>query len=755
MAKKHNESPDEIDITVWQWVTTAPPNLPPCAGCHPGGGPLEHDREGKRYDVTLAANPALRDSLDGDYIGSHWDKSGVLEADCLICHSPEYDWKGRIGQLKSWNLKWAATAAGRLGVVKGRIFNPETKQLTGETPTVVYNRRLFNEDGKVVLSINYRPADANCMQCHGPADMKKRGFSWDDPINPDVHNQQGIHCVDCHPGDLAHNFAKGHTTIETVRDDLDNTMRTCEDCHTTGYLGASIPQHLNIPPSHLETIACETCHIPQKHRAAGEYFDSTYGSLHWDIIGEAEKWGQPADWYPAYEFFDGQIHPVNPIFGIWWGNRDADGVVYPLFARELAAAWEQYKDQVTDDNGDGFPEVNRPEEITAGLRALEQTLAGNARFTQVHPVFVKGDKLWEFGPDGTLTGHPAPECVSEAFSISHNVAPAEEALGAGGCVDCHGFQGEFFQRTHIVDPFDETGNPVVEPVRWTIGVSDFSYTLCAVHCPLVRPWIGGLIMLVFFATTLHFTRYGPHDFGGRPMDPRGDDYERIERFNWFERLVHLVVLITFLFLALTGLAFAFNGGRWLQLIFNSTVTPRAWHGWLGFVFGAGVLLMFVLWWRDAVLVPSDREWLRKLGGYLGGHEPVPADRFNAGQKVYFWTVVIGGLTLLVTGIILFFRKSLPNDLVFVAIVVHDLAAFFGISGVLSHIYLSTGANPGTLQAIFAGWVTKGWARLHHPLWYERITGRPAIGDTPLSEELRAALAEKAEKEKDDSSEQRA
>ncbi|MCI0643395.1 MAG: formate dehydrogenase subunit gamma [Chloroflexi bacterium] len=726
MAKKVNDTPDEIDITVWQWITTGPPDQPTCASCHPGGGPLEFDRDGQRFDQTLATDPTLADSLDGDYRGSHWDQSGVLEADCLLCHLPGYDWTGRTAQLKSWNLKWAATAAGGLGAVKGRLFDPETGQPTGETPTVVYNQRLFNEDGKVVLDISFRPADTNCMQCHGPSDMKKRAFSWNDPLNPDVHNQQGVQCVDCHPAGLDHNFAKGNTTIETVRDDLDNTMRSCENCHTTGYLGASIPTHLDIPPSHLETIACETCHIPAKHRAAGEFFDTSQGGLHWDIIGDQETWGQPADWYPAYQVHAGQIHPVNPIFGVWWGNREADGTVYPLFARELAAGWELYRDQVTDDNGDGFAEVNRPEEIEAGLRAFEQTLAGNARFSQVHPVFIKGDKLWEFGEAGVLVGRWDEVCEREGFSISHNVAPARETLGADGCEDCHSFQGEFFRRTYIVDPFDENGNEVVEPVRWTIGISDFSYTLCSIHCPLVRPWIGGLLIVIFFVTTLHFTRFGPHDFGGRPVEPREDDYERIERFNWFERLVHLVVLFTFFFLAFTGLAFAFNGGAWLQLVFGNTLTPRVWHGWLGYLFGAGVILMLILWWRDAKLIPSDREWLRKLGGYLGGHEPVPADRFNAGQKVYFWTVVLGGLILLITGVLLFFKRSLPNDLVFVAVIIHDLAALFGVAGVLSHIYLSTGANPGTFQAIFAGWVTKEWARLHHPLWYEKVTGRPPI-----------------------------
>ncbi|HIC88024.1 MAG TPA: hypothetical protein EYP04_01265, partial [Anaerolineae bacterium] len=374
MAAKHNDNPDQMDITVWQWVTTGPKGKPTCAGCHPGGGPLEFDREGNRYDQYLVANPGLAETLDGDYYKSHWDKSGVLEADCLMCHSPDYQWKTRIAQLKAWNLKWAATAAGGLGIVKGKVID-------GDTPTVTYNTRLFNADGKIVLNINYHPADDNCIQCHGPSDMKKRGFSWNDLANPDVHNQQGIHCVDCHPGDINHNFAKGHTIVESVRDDLDNTMRSCEECHTTGYLGASIPDHINIPPSHLENLACETCHIPYKNRAAGLFFDSTHGGLNWDVVGEGEKIGQKVHWQPSYKRReDGKIYPVNPIFGVWWGNRDKTGKVWPLFGKEIKKAWELVKDQVTDANGDGYAEVNTRDEIAAMLKAFDQTLADNQRF---------------------------------------------------------------------------------------------------------------------------------------------------------------------------------------------------------------------------------------------------------------------------------------------------------------------------------------------------------------------------------------
>ena len=77
-----------------------------CSFCHPGGGALEYDREGYRYDGRVSgliegpagedifANPSPK---NGDYFtfvsGSgivsrvaNWTSGGVAEADCLMCH---------------------------------------------------------------------------------------------------------------------------------------------------------------------------------------------------------------------------------------------------------------------------------------------------------------------------------------------------------------------------------------------------------------------------------------------------------------------------------------------------------------------------------------------------------------------------------------------------------------------------------------------------------------------------------------------
>ncbi|WP_456445567.1 hypothetical protein, partial [Thiolapillus sp.] len=94
LAKKDNASADDFaDKGAAGWIQR-------CEGCHSGGGWMEKDRQGRRYDEV---DPDTVKPFDGDYynrgtdsnnqpadasVVSQWDwkKSGVVENDCLMCH---------------------------------------------------------------------------------------------------------------------------------------------------------------------------------------------------------------------------------------------------------------------------------------------------------------------------------------------------------------------------------------------------------------------------------------------------------------------------------------------------------------------------------------------------------------------------------------------------------------------------------------------------------------------------------------------
>jgi formate dehydrogenase gamma subunit len=716
LAKKHNESEDEIDMTVYEFVGFSSPGRgqPPCGACHPGGGGLEFDRDGNRYDDHLRENPDLAHTLDGDYHGSRWDQSGVVEADCLICHLEGYSFDLRVDQLTSGNYRWAVVAGSRIGIVDGSVAD-------GDTPTVRYEKRLFNVDGTITLDMSWPPPDQNCVHCHGSSDVAKRGFSWDDPFNHDIHQGQGMSCTACHPAGPEHQIARGNEPEFTVAPDQAGSNKNCFECHSVGYLGAPIPRHASVRPSHVERIACESCHVPQLGRAAAQGHDSTTGELvFYPRPPEADAPGDVGIWKPDYERREHRhIHPMNHFLAVWWGNRDADGLIYPLFLREQAAAWERLADRVDDDDGDGRKEVNREDEIRAGFEVFAAVLDGNQRFDRVRPVLVKGGYSYELDESGALVrlpleGTPLEGESSVNFTINHNIAPTRMALGAGGCSDCHVGQAHFFKGQRTVDLFGPDGAPVTRSNGSFLGCLPWTFTMNAIHQQIVSPYVGPLIMIMVFLIVLHYHSYGPKRI---PFDPFTDE---IPRFSFVERAVHLLRLLAFAILAVSGLILAFNLQLWQQLLFGSPRRLLEFHIGAGIVFIVTTGLGLWLWLEDAIFASYDREWVRKLGGYLGHRGEVPAGRFNAGQKMFYWYTAVFGVIMSVTGVMLVFKPSFQLSTNCITSTIHNLVGFFLVAGVLAHAYLGTVANPGTWRVLVDGSVTREWARHHHPNWYRAL-----------------------------------
>jgi formate dehydrogenase subunit gamma len=136
---------------------------------------------------------------------------------------------------------------------------------------------------------------------------------------------------------------------------------------------------------------------------------------------------------------------------------------------------------------------------------------------------------------------------------------------------------------------------------------------------------------------------------------------------------------------------------------------------------AGLALKF---WHHNLIGRSDVEWLKRIRDVVRNREEgLPeVDRYNAGQKLLFWTMIATIPTLLVTGILIWrpwFAGYFPIDLVRIAALLHAICAFVMISGIIVHIYAAIWIR-GTVGAMVRGTVTRAWARKHHPGWYKRI-----------------------------------
>ncbi len=200
---------------------------------------------------------------------------------------------------------------------------------------------------------------------------------------------------------------------------------------------------------------------------------------------------------------------------------------------------------------------------------------------------------------------------------------------------------------------------------------------------------------------------------------------RVLRFTFAERVVHWMTAISFLYAALTGLALWSPSLLWISSFFGGGEAVRRWHPWGGVGFAVALGLIFRNWSKDMRLDSEDRKWLRQAHRYaIHDKKGLPeAGRFNAGQKMLFWTQSVAALLLFASGVVLYWPELMPRALRLAAVLVHPSAAIVSMAGILIHIYMGTAAVPGALRGMVSGWVSEAWARAHHPRWYRESIKR--------------------------------
>lgn len=238
---------------------------------------------------------------------------------------------------------------------------------------------------------------------------------------------------------------------------------------------------------------------------------------------------------------------------------------------------------------------------------------------------------------------------------------------------------------------------------------------------------------------------------GRVKIDSGFSGNKIERFNGLERFAHWLMATTFIVLGLTGLNLLY--GRY---VIKPVIGPDAFalisewgkigHNYLAFGFMLGVVLAFVLWVSHNIPNKHDLVWLSKGGGlFVKGSHP-PSKKFNAGQKLIFWIVVIGGASISLSGIMLMFPFefsmfagtfeivnvfgfNLPTELTpmqeqQLAQIWHSIIGLFLIIVIIAHIYIGSIGMEGAFDAMGTGQVDENWAREHHNIWVAELKGEP-------------------------------
>jgi formate dehydrogenase subunit gamma len=197
----------------------------------------------------------------------------------------------------------------------------------------------------------------------------------------------------------------------------------------------------------------------------------------------------------------------------------------------------------------------------------------------------------------------------------------------------------------------------------------------------------------------------------------------VVRFNAFERFVHWMTAVCFIVLAFSGLNITFGKDLLLPLIGPEAFTGWSqWakyaHNYLSFPFTIGVVLILLMWIGGNIPNRTDVEWLKEGGGIVGHGHPA-ARRFNAGQKLIYWIVVLGGGAVAITGYLLmfpFWGTSMVG--MQTAAVIHGVVGVLFVAAMLGHIYIGTIGMEGAFEAMGTGTVDENWAKQHHSLWLE-------------------------------------
>ena len=282
----------------------------------------------------------------------------------------------------------------------------------------------------------------------------------------------------------------------------------------------------------------------------------------------------------------------------------------------------------------------------------------------------------------------------------------------------------------------------------------------------LRFWGGALLLLTLGALGIFFLLRGRIRIDG-PRTGR-----TLVRFRVYERFAHWLLAGSFIALAITGLLVLFGRVAIIPLFGHEVWAPVAivskWvHNNISWAFMLALVMVFVLWVLQNIPDRTDWQWLKRGGGIFGGGH-VPAKKFNAGQKAIFWSVIILGGSISVSGLSLLFPfemplfgttfahlndwgvgglfGGLPADLapqeeMQLSQLWHGIVAFVLTAIIFAHIYLGSIGMEGAYDAMGKGRVEEQWAREHHSIWAEKAlaerddprrkqTGSPDANATP-------------------------
>lgn len=333
---------------------------------------------------------------------------------------------------------------------------------------------------------------------------------------------------------------------------------------------------------------------------------------------------------------------------------------------------------------------------------------------------------------------------SENLGDPARAAPINEQLGTlGGRSQPEIWRGV---RYNEIDTSTQVRGPAVDVLIQDGGMPWYELR----RGPVITYGGGAILAFLLLLVVFYFVR-------GRIKIDGGPSGTKIERFKAIERFGHWLLAGSFIALALTGLLTLMGRSFLIPVIGQEAFSPLAigskWlHNNIAWAFMLGLVMTFVMWVAHNIPNKLDWHWLKAGGGIFTNSHP-SAKKFNAGQKIIFWTVMILGFSVSLSGLSLLFPFEMPmlastfevinsvlgtdfptalapHEEMQLSNIWHSIVAFLMMLAIIAHIYIGTVGMEGAYDAMGDGHVDLAWARQHHDLWVEERQAKQGKGESP-------------------------
>ncbi|NOX53823.1 MAG: hypothetical protein GXP27_05180 [Planctomycetes bacterium] len=596
----------------------------------------------------------------------------------------------------------------------------------------------------------------NCATCHGEEDLwtdeKARLFVSTEALAEDVHFRKGVNCHDCHGGDpSSFDVPEAHSTtveadskVRPFQHPLEKIWEACGKCHKEEAEGLRASAHAKAKvATENGRIDCRTCHghkahglLPVKDARSPVFADR-----------QVERCGHCHE--KARDDYRASVHG----YGL-----TAAGLVVTAVCADCHGAHAVFpaKDERSMVHGAN---------VTRTCAKCHRFIAERLQ-KSVHGPQEKGKSPPQGKPEKSgqperrpictdcHQGHDLPHPASEAFRLRlpgrcgdcHEEASATYTLSLHGaltelgygpaakCSDCHG--------DHDILPISDAGSRLAPgPNRLqtcrkchpnavenfcdfdphadhldaeTYPVLHAVYLFMELLIYSVFAFFGVHVLLWFVRSLAHVVRHG------RPkrLQPGATAYLRFEPIH---RVMHVIVIVSFLGLALTGLPLKYSSQPWAQELARSLGgfgSCSVWHHIFGVV-TIGYFVSHLIWainklitcWRQGTPlktlllgpdspVPNVRDFTdlyRTIRWFLGLGPKPGFDRWSYWEKFDYWAVFWGVAIMGSTGLILwypnFFCQFLPGISLNVAKIVHSEEALLATSFIFAIHFFNSHLRP--------------------------------------------------------------